>query len=110
MADTVSPETLAEWRDTRDDVFILDIRPEEEFSDRAIPGSENFPVYRYLKSGETEPLIKRLDEIPEGQTVVTVCRAGVVAQIASEVLTEHGINAVSLDGGIRGWVDMADAE
>jgi len=46
-----------------------------------------------------------LDEIkiPENAKVVTVCAAGRTSQIASNALREKGIDASSLEGGMKSW-------
>jgi glyoxylase-like metal-dependent hydrolase (beta-lactamase superfamily II) len=41
--------------------------------------------------------------IPEGATVVTVCAAGKTSNIAANELRKKGIDAYSLDGGMKAW-------
>jgi glyoxylase-like metal-dependent hydrolase (beta-lactamase superfamily II) len=42
-------------------------------------------------------------EIPDNAKVVTVCAAGRTSQIASYALKEKGVNAFSLEGGMKAW-------
>jgi rhodanese-related sulfurtransferase len=86
-----------------DDVFILDIRPEDNYHEAQISGSYNAPVYHDLREGNTDALATHLSEIPDGEEVVTVCKAGIVAQNATEYLEAEGYTATTLTGGFTGW-------
>lgn len=86
-----------------DDVFVLDVRPRENYQNRHIDGSYNAPVYHDLRSGDTAALDDHLDRIPDDGEVVTVCKAGVVAQKAASHLREQGYDATTLSGGFTGW-------
>ena len=100
------PKILPEDLDDRlssGDVFVLDIRPEDLFRESHVEGSHNVPVYHDLRSGDTDPLAKRLDEIPSDDEVVVVCKVGVVSRRATSFLRERGYEATTLAGGIRGW-------
>ncbi|WP_435102598.1 rhodanese-like domain-containing protein [Halarchaeum sp. P4] len=99
---SVSPEQLDELR-SEEGVFVLDIRPEADFQRSHIDGSYNAPVYHELRRGESDVLIEYLDDIPEAATVVTVCKAGVVAKKATSTLADRGYDAATLIGGYTGW-------
>lgn len=85
------------------DVFLLDIRPADEYRDGHIDGSHNLPVYHELREGSTEGLDGGVGSLPEDGEVVVVCRAGIVARRATRHLNEHGHEAVTLTGGYAAW-------
>lgn len=79
---------------------VLDIRPSEDYDAWHVPGSENVPAYEALEDGRPGPLADLdVDEAP----VVTVCGRGAMAAEATRVLTERGIDARTLEGGLRAW-------
>ncbi|WP_137285354.1 rhodanese-like domain-containing protein [Halorussus salinisoli] len=103
----IGPSELGE-RLSDDDVFVLDVRPRENYHRRHIEGSYNAPVYGDLRQGDSTALDDHLDEIPEDADVVTVCKAGVVARKATSRLREEGYDAATLSGGFRGWRHYED--
>jgi len=103
----IGPAELAE-RLADDDVFVLDIRPRENYQRRHVEGSYNAPVYGDLRGGDESALDDHLDAIPDDAEVVTVCKAGVVAKKATSRLQERGYEAATLSGGFRGWRHYED--
>jgi len=86
-----------------DDLFVLDIRPREQFHEGHIDGSRNVPVYDAVRDGDPDALDRIADAVPADAEVVTVCKMGVVARTATSHLDEQGHDAVTLAGGMRGW-------
>jgi len=84
-------------------VFVLDIRPAEDFAADHIPDSYNAPVYGALREGDTAALEAHLDAVPDDREVVTVCKAGMVARRATAHLRSAGYEATTLTGGYAGW-------
>lgn len=99
---SVAPARLDELRSEKG-VFVLDIRPERDFGRGHIDGSYNAPVYHELRRGKREVLEEYLDDIPADATVVTVCKAGIVAKEATSTLSDRGYDAATLTGGYTGW-------
>lgn len=89
---------------SRDDPFLLDIRPESAFESGAIDRSYNVPVYNDLRRGDESSLRDRLGEVPIDRDVVVVCKMGVVAKRATSVLRDEGYDAATLLGGMSGWM------
>jgi rhodanese-related sulfurtransferase len=83
-------------RMSRDDVFLLDVRPEIEFQAGHLPGAVSIPV---------EELRQRLDELPEGKLIVAYCRGPycVIADKALELLSEMGWQVARLEEGVAEW-------
>ncbi|WP_028784594.1 MBL fold metallo-hydrolase [Thalassobacillus devorans] len=86
-----------------EDVFLLDIRKEEDYNDWSIQGrnvnSMNIP-FKQLEN-ETEDIKKQL---PENQTIYVVCAKGISSQKGVEILEEAGVNDITyLEGGMTAW-------
>ena len=94
--EALSQEELEE-RLERDDVLVLDVRPEEEFEAGHIPGARSIPVDR---------LEGHLDELPEDRDIVAYCRGPycVYSDDAVRKLREKGRNARRLSGGLPDWL------
>jgi rhodanese-related sulfurtransferase len=72
---------------------VVDVREPVEWSYGHIEGAIHIPL------GE---LTSRLDEVPEGQTLV-VCKVGARSARAVGWLVQQGRDAVNLDGGMLDW-------
>jgi rhodanese-related sulfurtransferase len=102
VTDSVGPARLDQRRDSGE-VFVLDIRPKEEYAEGHIPESHNAPVYHELQDGQTEALDEHLDRIPMDREIITVCRAGIVARTATQYCEAEGYDSRTLTGGYVGW-------
>jgi len=94
-------DKLREWLDSGEPVFVLDIRPSAQREEWQIPGSHYIDAYKRLNEGD-DSVLNEID-LPEHTKVVTVCAAGKTSQIAANVLRKKGIDAYSLDGGMKAW-------
>jgi rhodanese-related sulfurtransferase len=75
--------------------FMLDVRQPEEWIEYHIPGSTLIPL---------DQLEARLNEIPQDQEVVVVCRSGNRSQVGRDILLKGGYEQVtSMAGGLNGW-------
>ncbi len=98
---TVDVETLRTWLEEGRPVTLLDVRPTAEWAEWAIPGSIHVDAYDALKAHDPAALADV--DVPSDGQVVTVCAAGKTSQIAAEQLTARGIQALSLEGGMKAW-------
>jgi glyoxylase-like metal-dependent hydrolase (beta-lactamase superfamily II)/rhodanese-related sulfurtransferase len=80
-------------------VNVVDVRSPADL-DWVIPGSTHVDAYGALKSGNLGPLAEL--NVPPGR-VVTVCGVGQTAAIATRMLRARGVEASTLEGGMRGW-------
>ena len=100
-APTISTEGLRELLERRAPVTVLDVRPAAERAEWSIPGSVHADAYEALRRGDPTALA---DFHPtNGDRVVTVCAAGKTSMLAAERLRARGLDAVSLQGGMRAW-------
>jgi rhodanese-related sulfurtransferase len=72
---------------------VVDVREPVEWHYGHIEGAIHIPL------GE---LTSRVDEVPEGQTLV-VCKVGARSAQAVMWLTQRGRDVVNLDGGLLDW-------
>ena len=91
---TLGPRDLRALREEGRDVFVLDVRSRLEFEGERIDGAVNLPL---------DDLQAHLDEVPEQADVVVVCRTGVRATIAAEMLARAGRRPRVLEGGLHAW-------
>jgi glyoxylase-like metal-dependent hydrolase (beta-lactamase superfamily II) len=101
MSKQIDTDTLRTWLDAQRPVTVLDIRNDEARAQWAIPGSLHVNAYDELRQGRPGQLATL--ELPRDRPVVTICGAGLVSQTAADLLTERGIEALSLTGGMKAW-------
>lgn len=97
----IQVESLRRWLDEGQNIFVLDVRPDEQRAEWHIPGSYHIDAYSQLKEGNAAVLDQV--NIPDNTKVITVCAAGKTSQIAAEALRNNGIEAYSLEGGMKNW-------
>ena len=98
-ADFISVAELQELLAAGRSVTVLDVRPPSDV-DWEIPGAIQVDAYGDLQSGRLGPLAEL--NLPPGP-VVTVCGVGRTAAIATHLLRANGVEALTLDGGMRSW-------
>ncbi len=77
------------------DVFILDVRTQEEYNAGHIRNSTLIPV---------QDLSKRLNEVPRDRDILVYCRTGGRSTAASEILANNGFTRIyNMKGGITEW-------
>ena len=87
-------QTLREQASGTSEPLILDVRSPLEFDGERIEGARLIPL---------DELEGRLDEIPDQAEVIVVCRTGVRATIAAEMLARAGRRPRVLEGGMMAW-------
>jgi rhodanese-related sulfurtransferase len=80
----------------RDNLVILDVRPEVEYQNGHLPGAVSIPV---------EQLAKRLRTLPRDRRIVVYCRGSYCqfADRAVSILRRKGFEAIRLEGGWPEW-------
>jgi rhodanese-related sulfurtransferase len=79
----------------RDDVFLLDVREPHEYDQGHIPGVVLIPM---------KQIANRVDEIPQGKSVIVICRSGNRSDQVTRFLRENGYDRVhNIKGGILAW-------
>ncbi len=99
--ESIDEKTLREWLEKREPVTVVDVRRAEEHAEWSVPGSVNFDAYDKLRSGNPDAM-EDLD-VPNDGLVVTVCGAGRSSAVAARQLRERGVEALTLEGGMKSW-------
>ncbi len=98
-----SPEGLAPFsrvdllaQAKRGEIFVLDVRPEAEYTTAHLPYARSIPV---------SELKHRLSELPHDKPVVAYCRGPfcLMAKEAVEMLIKEGFQAVRFEDGVAEW-------
>src|SRR5437773_9741723 len=100
-APSISTDDLRELLERGAPVTVLDVRPAAERAEWSIPGSVHADAYDALRRGD--PTVLEDFHPNNGGRVVTVCAAGKTSMLAAERLRARGLDAVSLEGGMRAW-------
>lgn len=91
----ITPDEL--WKKIQDqNVFLLDVRDSDEFSDFKIPGSVNISLSDLFK-------FENISSIPRDKEIITICPHGNMAMVATFALARNGIKSHVLEGGLAGW-------
>jgi rhodanese-related sulfurtransferase len=93
---TPIPEITAEEADQllASGAFLLDVREDEEWAAGHAPAAVHIPM---------GAVAERTGEIPGGQVVVCICRAGGRSLTVANVLAELGFEVRNLTGGMQAW-------
>ena len=77
--------------------FVLDVRTQEEWDDFHAPNTTLIPL---------DQLESRLDELPQNEGIVVICRSGNRSQVGRDTLLNNGFqSATSVAGGLTEWRD-----
>lgn len=93
MADHMDPIDARDLVD-RHEAVLVDVRDADAFATAHPRGAINIPIGQ---------LADRVAELPEGVRVITSCGGGTRGPRAAAQLTDLGIDARPLTGGLRGW-------
>jgi glyoxylase-like metal-dependent hydrolase (beta-lactamase superfamily II) len=99
---TIDGDNLWNSLKQNDNVFLLDVREPEEFSDFKIPGAINIPLSQLFNLGSQT-------QIPKDKKIITICSHGNRSMVATFALAQNGIEAASLVGGMALWNQVLNA-
>lgn len=89
----VSASEAVQLANRRQGVFI-DVRSPDQFKAGTIAQARNVPAAE---------LEAKLDTLPKNKPLIVFCDHGREAIRAAAALRKHGLEAVSLEGGLRNW-------
>jgi rhodanese-related sulfurtransferase len=75
---------------------VLDVRTDDEWATGRVPGARHIPL---------ADLPARWEELPRDQRIYVVCAVGARSLRAAQALVEAGIDAVSVTGGTKQWIE-----
>ncbi len=94
-------DRLRRWLEEGQPVEVVDIRPASDYEAWHIPGSRNIDAYQAIH--DNSPGLLAGYKAPPDKPVVLVCFTGHTSQTAAGYLRSRGIQALSLEGGMRRW-------
>lgn len=90
----IEMEWIKEALDAGKELFLLDVREEEEYAQGHLPSAVLLPLSR---------LEEQMEKIPKDRAVYVYCRSGQRSQSAKRKLQEAGYQQVYNIGGIIYW-------
>lgn len=87
--------------ENRDNILLLDVREEVEYSLGHVEGSVNIPL---------DTLRSRLTELKKDQKIVVYCQVGLRGYLADRILTQHGYQVENVTGGFSSVKDYLHKE
>jgi glyoxylase-like metal-dependent hydrolase (beta-lactamase superfamily II)/rhodanese-related sulfurtransferase len=108
----VEPEELKQKIDEGENLLLVDVRAENEYSQWNIdPGNGeiiNEPYFNLL-DGINDSLKKKLEG--ENREIIVICAKGGSSEyIASKIKEDTGLNAKNLAEGMNGWAEIYESE
>ena len=95
MTNKISAEELKKrLQDDNHDEILIDVRDPFEHKSQKIGGSENIPL------NTISDAVERLKDIG---TVYVHCQSGNRSAQACDLLRQHNVNVVDVEGGINAW-------
>src|SRR5579885_3552006 len=94
---TMDIEALHKCWSQHEKLTILDVRRPDEWREGHIPGA------LHVQLGDL-PL--RMRELPDDQTIATICRSGHRAEIAASMVAATGREVLSVRGGMEDWLKL----
>ncbi len=99
---TISATELKDMLDSRDDIFLVDVREPNEYEIVSIPGSVLIPKDQFLNGAA-------LEKLPSDKRIVLHCKSGARSAECLAVVKGAGYaDAVHVGGGVLAWVDQVD--
>ncbi|MBQ8227933.1 MAG: rhodanese-like domain-containing protein [Clostridia bacterium] len=92
----INAQQAKEIMDTQENYVILDVRTQEEFDEKHIPGAVLIPDYEI--TNKAEEILKDKDQL-----ILVYCRSGRRSKLASEELLKLGYTNIKEFGGIIDW-------
>jgi len=107
--ESVDPAALRDRIESRESVYLLDVRAEDEFDEWRVQGesveSVNVPYFEFLAGGVEDD---RLAVLPDDRRVTVLCAKGGASEYVAGLLAERGYDVDHLEDGMRGWARLYD--
>ncbi|MFM1900269.1 MAG: hypothetical protein RLZZ216_845 [Cyanobacteriota bacterium] len=104
QVESISVQELKALLDSGADLLLIDVRNQAEVEVAAIPGAELFPLAT-IESGEAFGAIR---ERAGDRPIYVHCKLGGRSAKAVIALSQQGIVAINVDGGIDAWSQQID--
>ncbi len=118
----LSPRELAQCLETKEPLFLLDVRNPDELARWRIERkgglpSLNIAYFEMLEKGGKEDFQDSIQEyikkelaqkLPKDQKILVVCAKGGTSDLVARILGASGYKAFNLEGGMKAWGDFYD--
>ncbi|WP_242885267.1 adenylyltransferase/sulfurtransferase MoeZ [Actinomadura litoris] len=99
---TISVHDLKGMQDRGEDIFLVDVREQNEYEIVSIPGATLIPKGEFLNGSA-------LERLPQDRKIVLHCKSGARSAEALAVVKNAGFaDAVHVGGGVLAWVNQID--
>ncbi|MEU8271009.1 adenylyltransferase/sulfurtransferase MoeZ [Sphaerisporangium sp. NPDC049002] len=99
---TITAKELKDMQDRGDDIFLVDVREQNEYEIVSIPGAVLIPKGDFVRG-------TALERLPHDKKIVLHCKSGARSAEALAVLKNAGFSdAVHVGGGVLSWVKTVD--
>ena len=103
-AETITAKQLKKMIETKENIFLIDVRSKEEREICSIRESVNIP----LEKLRDKKIINEIRNQGQNKVVIIYCKVGGRSEKAVIKLQDEKIKAVSLEGGILAWINKVD--
>jgi glyoxylase-like metal-dependent hydrolase (beta-lactamase superfamily II)/rhodanese-related sulfurtransferase len=105
----IRPFDLKQKIDNGEDVFILDVRTQEEYESWKLTyNGHNDSLLLPIDTLSSCSSSNALSQIPQDKLIVTLCSHGNRSMLAANFLSQLGYDAKSMEGGLIGWNNVYD--
>jgi adenylyltransferase/sulfurtransferase len=102
VGSTISAKDLAAMQERGDDIFLVDVREQNEYEIVSIPGATLIPKGEFLNGSA-------LERMPQDKQIVLHCKSGARSAEVLAVLKAAGFaDAVHVGGGVLAWISQID--
>ncbi|MCY9785641.1 adenylyltransferase/sulfurtransferase MoeZ [Nocardiopsis sp. EMB25] len=99
---TITAGELKDLLDKDEDIFLVDVREQNEYEIVNIPGAVLIPKGEFLNG-------KAFERLPQDKRIVLHCKSGARSAEALAAVKSAGFNdAVHVGGGVLAWVNQVD--
>ncbi|MET8144659.1 adenylyltransferase/sulfurtransferase MoeZ [Sphaerisporangium sp. NPDC005288] len=99
---TITAQELKDMMDRGDDIFVVDVREQNEYEIVNIPGAVLIPKGEFLRG-------TALERLPQDRKIVLHCKSGARSAEALAVVKSAGFSdAVHVGGGVLSWIKTVD--
>ncbi|GAA0406527.1 adenylyltransferase/sulfurtransferase MoeZ [Acrocarpospora corrugata] len=99
---TITAAELKQMQDQGENIYLIDVREQNEFEIVRIPGSVLIPKGEFLSGAA-------LEKLPQNKRIVLHCKSGARSAEVLAVLKSAGFaDAVHVGGGVLSWIKTID--
>ncbi|KTG10519.1 MBL fold metallo-hydrolase [Haloprofundus marisrubri] len=110
----MSPAVLATRLRAGERIHVLDVRNRAESEQWPLGGDNvettHLPYMQFVQAQAKGDVADVVTDFDDGEQVVVICGRGESSETVADALRDHGVDAVNLEDGMRGWARVYHAE